>query len=132
MILKRKIYDKPVAIQYTSIQKVLRATFVGFMIFLIVLLSKILNPFWGGMFSMFPAAFSSVILIIHWHYGIKGLFPTMQKAAIGSLSLFGYAISVMFLFPKYGYIFGTLFAYLVSFIITLFLIKIQTKIYTPK
>jgi hypothetical protein len=132
LILKRKNYAKPVALKYTNIQKILRATFVGFIVFLVVLLSKILNPFWGGMFSMFPAAFSSVIIIIHWHYGIKSLFPIMQKAAIGSISLFGYAIIAMFVFPKFGYIFGTLFAYLVSLIITLFLIKIQTKIYTPK
>lgn len=132
LVLKRKNYAQPVALKYTNIQKILRATFVGFIVFLVVLLGKILNPFWGGMFSMFPAAFSSVIVIIHWHYGVKSLFPTMQKAAIGSISLFGYAIVAMFVFPKFGYVLGTLFSYLVSLIITLSLIKIQTKIYTAK
>ena len=132
LILKRKNYAKPVTLKYTNIQKILRATFVGFIIFLAVLLSKVLNPFWGGMFLMFPAAFTSVIIIIHWHYGIKSLFPIMQKVAIGSLSLFGYAIVAMFVFPKFGYIIGTLFAYSVSLIITLSLINIQSKIYAPK
>jgi len=84
------------------------------------------------MFSMFPAAFTSVMIIIHWHYGINSLFPTMQKVPIGSISLFGYAIVAMFLFPKFGYIFGTLFTYLISLIITLSLIIIQTKICASK
>ncbi len=79
------------------------------------------------MFSTFPVAFSSAIIIIHWQYGIKSLFPTMQKVAIGSLSLFGYSIVVMIVFPKFGFIVGTFFAYLISLIITLSLIKIQTK-----
>ena len=126
-ILKRKNYDKPVTLTYTISQKISRASFVGFILFLVVLLSKILNPFWGGMFSMFPAAFTSVIIIIRWHYGIKNLYLMMQKAAIGSISLFTYAIVVMFVFPRFGFIIGTLLAYLASLVITLSLIKIQQK-----
>ena len=131
-ILRRKNYAKPVALKYTSIQKILRAALVGFIIFLVVLLSKVLNPFWGGMFSMFPAAFTSIIAIVHWFYGARSLFPIMQKVPIGSLSLFGYVIVVMFVFPKYGYIVGTLLAYLASLVITLFLVRIQTEIYIFK
>jgi uncharacterized membrane protein (GlpM family) len=127
LLLKRKDYSKPISLNYTTFQKILRATFVGFIIFIVVLLSKTLNPFWGGMFSMFPAAFSSVIIILHWHYGTKSLFPTMQNAALGSISLFGYAIAAMFLFPIFGYVFGTIISYLISLIITLVLIYIQNK-----
>jgi MFS family permease len=130
LVLKKKNYVKPVALKYTKVQKMIRATFVGFIVFVIVLLSKVFGPFWGGMFSMFPAAFTSVVIIIHWHYGVESLFPTMRNTAIGSLSLFGYAVVTMFVFPKYGYIIGTFFAYLVSLIITLLLVKIQPKAFT--
>jgi len=56
------------------------------------------------MFFIFPAAFTSAIIILRLHYGIKSLFLTMQKVAIDLLSLFGYAIVSMFAFPKFGYV----------------------------
>lgn len=127
LLLQRKNYEKPVTLTYTTGQKLGRATFVGFIVFLVVLLGKLLNPFWGGMFAMFPAAFSSLLMILHWHYDPKSLFPTMQKVALGSLSLFAYAITTMFVFPKFGFVIGTLFAYAVSLVVTLLLIKFQPK-----
>lgn len=127
LLLQRKNYDKPATLTYTFGQKIDRAAFVGFIVFLVVLLGKTLSPFWGGMFAMFPAAFSSLLMILHWHYGPKSLFPTMQKVAIGSLSIFAYAIMVMLVFPPFGFILGTLFSYGVSVIVTLLLMKLQAK-----
>jgi hypothetical protein len=127
LLLQRKNYDKPVTLTYTLGEKIGRATFVGFIVFLVVLLGKLLNPFWGGMFAVFPAAFSSLLMILHWYYDPKSLFPTMQKVALGSLSLFAYAITIMFVFPQFGFIVGTLFAYAVSLIVTLLLMKFQPK-----
>ena len=125
--LRRKDYQKPVSLTYTLGQKIGRATFVGLIVFLVVLLGKILNPFWGGMFTMFPAAFSSLLMILHWYYDPKSLFPAMQKVAVGSLSLFAYAITTMLVFPKYGFIIGTLLAYLVSLVVALLLMRFQPK-----
>lgn len=125
ILLQRKHYEKPISLKYTIGQKIGRAIFVGFIIVLIVFFGKTLSPFWGGMFAMFPAAFSSLMMIIHWYYGPKSLFPTMQKAAIGSISIFVYVITVMFVFPTIGFIAGTLFAYGLSLIVTLLLTKFQ-------
>ena len=127
LLLQRKNYEKPVTFTYTLSQKIVRATFVGFIVFLVVLLGKLLNPFWGGMFAVFPAAFSSLLMILHWYYDPKSLFPTIQKVALGSLSLFAYAITAMLVFPQFGIIIGTLFAYAVSLVVTLLLIKFQPK-----
>lgn len=127
LLLQRKNYEKPVTLTYTLGQKIGRAIFVGSIVFLGVLLGKVLSPFWGGMFAMFPAAFSSLLMILHWYYDPKSLFPTMQKVAIGSLSLFAYAITTMFAFPNYGLIIGTLFAYAGSLVVTLLLAKFQLK-----
>lgn len=127
LLLKRKNYDKPTTLTYTFGQKISRAIFVGFIIFLVVFFGKTFGPFWGGLFSMFPAAFSSLMMIIHWYYGPKSLFPTMQKVAIGSLSLFAYAITAMLVFPYYGFIIGTFWAYAISLLVTLLLIKFQPK-----
>ena len=59
LLLHRKKYEKPKALIYTTGQKIGRAAFVGFIIVLVVFLGKTLGSFWGGIFSMFPAAFSS-------------------------------------------------------------------------
>ncbi len=126
-LLQRKNYKKPVTLTYTFDQKICRAIFVGFIVFLVVLLGKILSPFWGGMFTMFPATFSSLMMILHWYYGPKSLFPTIQKVALGSLSIFAYTITVMFAFPAYGFIIGTFFAYTVSLVVTLLLMNFQPK-----
>lgn len=126
-LLQRKNYKKPVTLTYTFDQKICRAIFVGFIVFLVVLLGKTLSPFWGGMFTMFPATFSSLMMILHWYYGPKSLFPTIQKVALGSLSIFAYTITVMFVFPAYGFIIGTFFAYTVSLVVTLLLMNFQPK-----
>ncbi len=127
VLLNRKRYEKPASLTYTYWQKIGRAFFVGFIVFIAVLLGKILNPFWGGMFAMFPAAYTSLILILHWYYGPKILFPTMQKVAIGSLSLCAYVLVVLVTFPIYGFIFGTIIAYIVSAALSSVLIMLQSK-----
>ncbi|MBI4599973.1 hypothetical protein HY732_03550 [Candidatus Uhrbacteria bacterium] len=127
LLLHRKHHEKPIAFTYTFGQKIGRALFVGVIVFLAVFFGKILNPFWGGMFAMFPAAYSSLMIIFHWYYGPQGLFPAMQKVAIGSLSLCAYALMVMFAFPAYGFIYGTIIAYVVSLIISLILIRFQQR-----
>ena len=122
-ILTRKTYNKTITLTYTVGQKIGRAAFVGFVMSLVVVLGKVLNPFWGGMFTMFPATFSSVLIIIHWYYGVNSLFPILRKVAVGSLSAFTYVNIVKFTFPEFGFIWGTIVAFLVSIIISLFLIK---------
>ena len=126
-LLKRRYYKKPVFLKYNFTQKIGRAIFVGVVISSVVFFGKTLGSFWGGILSTFPAAFSSSMIIIHWYYGPESLFPTMQKAAIGSISIFAYAIAAMLTFPKIGFFLGTIFAYLISIVITLLLIRFQPK-----
>ncbi len=121
-ILKNKNYDlnltKPI---YTKNQILIRAIFTGSIIATVVFLGKILNPFWGAIFTMFPAATFATLIILHFYYTPKQLFYFMKNAPIGSISLFLYSISVMFLFPKFGIWIGTLFSYFISLAFGLFL-----------
>ncbi|QQR84037.1 hypothetical protein IPJ72_02475 [Candidatus Peregrinibacteria bacterium] len=127
LLLQRKNHEKAVSLTYSVGQKISRAIFVGFIVFLVVLLGKLSNPFWGGMFAVFPAAFSSVLIILHWYHDPKSLSPTMQKVAIGSLSLFAYALTTIVVFPRFGFIVGTIFAYAVSLAVTLGLMTFESK-----
>ncbi len=124
-LLQRKSYVKPQALVYTPVQKIFRAVFIGLIVALVVYLGKMSGVFWGGVFAMFPAAFSSSLILIHMYYGTQCLFPAAQKIPVGSISIFIYTITVMFVFPVFGLITGTVIAYLAGILATIILLKVQ-------
>jgi len=127
-ILKRNNYELSLTRpKYTKIQILIRALFTGSIIATVVLLGKTLNPFWGGIFTMFPAATFSTLIILHYYYAPRQLFYFMKNAPLGSILLFVYAISIMLLFPKIGIWLGTLVSYSISLTLGLLLIKYQLR-----
>ena len=113
--------------KYTKSQIFIRALFTGTIIATVVLLGKTLNPFWGGIFTMFPAATFATLIILHFYYEPRQLFYFMKSAPLGSISLFIYAISIMLLFPKLGIWTGTLISYVISLTFGLLLIKYKLR-----
>lgn len=127
LLLRRKnSCTKPPALKYTVAQKVGRAIFAGIVITTATFLSKVINPFWGGIFTMFPAAFTSTMFIFNWYYQPAELFPLMRTVPIGTLMVFFYALAVMLVFPLIGIVWGTIVAYIISLIVSIILAKIQT------
>lgn len=123
LILKNKNYDLDlIRPNYTKTQILIRALFTGSIIATVVLLGKTLNPFWGGIFTMFPAATFATLIILHFYYAPRQLFYFMKNTPIGSISLFIYAISVMLFFPKHGIWKGTLFSYCIALTFGLILV----------
>lgn len=114
--------------KYTRLQIAFRAAFIGSIIAFVVFLGKTLNPFWGGIFTMYPAATLAILVVLHFYYKPENLFYFFKKAPIGSLSIFVYCITVMLLFPVLGVVWGTLAAYIICLLFTLLLIKLQQKI----
>lgn len=125
-LLHRRAHTKAPALSYTTAQKIGRATFVGLIIVIVLVLGKTLDIVWGGIFAMFPAAFSSTLMLLHWYYDSNSVSAAAQNAPIGSLSICVYSIAVMFVFPKFGFIVGTVLAYCASLLTTLILLKIQS------
>jgi hypothetical protein len=124
-ILKKNTAEKPIAISYTAPQTVSRAVFAGVIIALVVFLGKTLGPFWGSIFSAFPAAVSSTFILIHWHYGPSALFPTILRLPLGALLIPVFALSAMLFFPLVGFILGTLLSLAVSLATSFLLSKIH-------
>jgi uncharacterized membrane protein (GlpM family) len=108
---------------YTRKQMFFRACFNGSIIAVVVLLGKTLNTFWGGIFTMYPAATFATLVILHFYYEPKYLFNFVKSMPLGSISLFTYSVAVMFLFPKFGVWLGTLISYLIAMTIGLLLTK---------
>lgn len=111
--------------QYSFLQILIRAAFTGSVIATVVILGKVLNPFWGGIFTMYPAVTFASLMIFHYYYSTPQLFHFMKKAPWGgSISLYAYTIAAMLLFPSYGLWLGTLGAYLIALSASLLLIFI--------
>ncbi len=106
--LKKSSITRLTSFKYSLSQKIGRALFVGSLIVIVVIFGKLLNPFWGGVFAMYPAAIASTLVIFHWYYDADKLLPVVKKIPIGSLSLFVYAMVSMFSFRYFGFILGTI------------------------
>ena len=124
-LLSSRKYSKSTALSYTAAQKIGRAAFIGFIVAAVVFLGKTLNIFWGEILAMFPAAFSSTLMVLHWYYGPESLFAAARKIPIGSLSICIYSVATMYSFPKFGIVIGTIISYAASLAMTLVLLKFQ-------
>lgn len=69
----------------------------------------------SGMFAMFPAMFTSTLIITHSKHGPIFSSGVMKSAIIGSVSVVIYAVSVRYSYPSYGLMFGTILSIIVSF-----------------
>lgn len=101
-------------LHYTIWQKLGRAAFAGSVIALATFLSKTAGAFWGGLFSLFPAAFLSTLVILHWNYDSNFLFRAAKNIPLGTISLVVYGGVAAWSFPMFGVWGGTLIALMVS------------------
>ncbi len=90
----------------------MRALIGGTIIFLATLLAKIAGNHWGGLFALFPAAFSSTFIIYYYLQGPE-VIPQVVRSIfwpgpIGFI-IFGYIASITF--PEYGIWIGLLSSY---------------------
>ncbi|HUY70013.1 MAG TPA: hypothetical protein VMV00_00390 [Candidatus Baltobacteraceae bacterium] len=97
-------------------QSVLRSVLGGGVVGFVVLVSKISGPVEGGIVGGFPIIFSSMLTIGYLSDG-----PRFSRALSKSLALTGittmiYIVSIMYLYPNYGVIAGTVSGYLITIV----------------
>ncbi len=95
-VLSSKQKTNMIRLTYTFKQKITRAVFSGLIISLSVFLAKILDPFWGGIFSVFPATFLSTLMIFHWYYSSDFLAQISRGIPQGSLILVAFVITAKY------------------------------------
>ena len=113
---------------YTFRQKIGRAIFCGFMISVAVFCARVFGPFWGGIFSVFPSAYSAGLIILHSRYASSFLFKMSKNIPIGSLTVLFYAIVAKYMFPVFGILIGTLLSFVVSICPLLIMETVKTMI----
>lgn len=114
-------------ISVTNNHVLLKAIFSGFMVMITVLIAKISGPTLGALMSMFPSAYLSLLIIIHYSYGSKILPNYFANSALGSLSLIVYALLADYCFPRYGLVFGTAICFILSGLVSFLLAKFESK-----
>jgi len=95
---------------------IVRSVIGGSIVFIAVLLAKTLGNIWGGIFSSFPAVYTSTITIYHFAQGqfaIKGVAKDMFMPGVPGMMLYAWIAALTF--PLYGIWIGTLLAYLATF-----------------
>ncbi|MFH1106756.1 MAG: DUF3147 family protein [Candidatus Micrarchaeota archaeon] len=98
-----------------SIQEfLLRAGFSGSVVALAVLLAKTLGPLWGGLFSAFPAAFSSSTVLLAHRHGLEFASSVAKAMPLGSMTSVAFAVALYMLVPALGLAAGILGAFACS------------------
>ncbi len=121
LTIRNKKTRKFVKKKFTLLQLLMRMVFSGTIVLLSVLFSKLFGPFWGGALAMFPAAYWSSLLILHYNYNSDYLFKMGKTLPIGGLLVICYAVIAFYLFSVFGIILGSLITYLITaFIFFLF------------
>ncbi|MFO7677817.1 MAG: hypothetical protein R6V50_05490 [Thermoplasmatota archaeon] len=116
-----------VTIHYTPTKILFRGVLAGLIIAISVLLSNT-SAVLSGIFSIFPAIFASTMIIALKEHGPIFTAGIAKSMIIGSMSVMSYAISIYFLYPLYGIVVGTVFAFCISLSITLALFTLRNKI----
>lgn len=111
--------------KYTYLQKIARWLFAGSIIAFAVLLSKIKDPLWGGAMSAFPAVYSSTVILLHYHRGRDFIASISRRIPYSSIVYVFYVIAVRYLYPEFGIILGTIFAYLLTLVVFYLVTKIN-------
>lgn len=94
-----------------------RAIFSGLIISTTVILAKTLGNFWGGLFAVFPAGFTSTLMIFNNTQGSKSI-PSVCKSLFfpGAIGFIIYALAIKITAPALGIWLATLIAYCTTFI----------------
>lgn len=119
--------ERPRLVKNSLKTLVLRGLLSGGIIVLAVFMGKAGGPLFGGMFSMFPAMFTGILLIAYFAHGSLFSSAMMKVALLSATSVVLYALLVRFTYIPFGLFLGTLVSILVSFsyayIIHILLIK---------
>ncbi len=104
------------AVKYGPKELAFRGLFAGLMLAISIMLATSFGPVMGGIFSVFPAVFTSTMVILYLRQGVEFTGATGRTMVIGSINVAGYAVLVHFIYPAYGLWTGTLLAVVLAYV----------------
>jgi len=125
---KQQIHSsEKVHVHYTPKKILLRGILAGVIISISVLLSNI-NAVLSGIFSVFPAILTSTMIIQYREHGAAFASGMAKSMVFGISSVACYATCIHFFYPLYGVLTGSLLAFIISFLLTMVLYQLRSKI----
>jgi uncharacterized membrane protein (GlpM family) len=99
-------------VPFTPKHIAIRSIFSGLVVVMAVVFAKTFGNVWGGVFSAFPAVFSTTLIIYYLAHG-KEIIPAVTKSVFfpGSIGFALYSVVAGFTFPEFGIWIGTLLSY---------------------
>ena len=116
-----------VVVKYTPKKIALRGILAGAVISTAVLLSNI-GAAICGIFTVFPVILLSTMLISVHEHGPDFAAGMAKSMTIGITSILCYVVATHFLYPIYGIVSGSLVAYSISFVFTMIIFRLRSKI----
>lgn len=117
----------PISVRYTWRKILFRGLLAGSVIAIAVLLSNV-GAAISGIFSVFPAIFTSTMAIFVFEHGTRFAGAMAKSMMLGSLTVVGYSVAVHYLYPELDIGMGTLSAYTISFIVVLVVSRVFRRI----
>jgi hypothetical protein len=74
----------------------------------------VVGPGWAGLFSAFPVALYPLVFLLHKEYGAETARAILGNFPYGLWSVIAYALTVSFVYPLYGVVWGTLLGFAVA------------------
>ena len=105
-----------------------RVLISGFVISMAVLLAKLFGPVWGGVFTMFPAAFSSSFFVIQRDHGVAHAAAVGRNLIPPYIVFVFYSLAVYFSYPAFGVYVGTIAALLPTWLFAYIVYVINSKL----
>jgi hypothetical protein len=116
-----------VKVHYTPKKMAFRGILAGIVIAISVMLSNV-GAVISGIFSVFPAILTSTMLIASYEHGSDFASGMAKSMILGITSVMAYATIIHFLYPISGIILGSIYAYIISIFVTLFIFRLRAKI----
>lgn len=101
-------------VKFSLNQITLRALFSGFMVAIVIFLSVIMNPYFVGIFSTFPAVLLTTVIILAINQNKEFARATGKVMILSSTNIVIYVICVYYTYPEFGVITGTIISFLIS------------------
>ena len=114
-------------VHYTPLKILLRGILTGTIITISVLLSNV-GEVISGIFTVFPAILSSTMIITIKEHGPDFSAGIAKSMIFGSPSVMSYAACIHFFYPVYGIFWGSIFAFIISVIVTIVILMLRKKI----
>ncbi|MBN1224712.1 MAG: hypothetical protein JXB23_15810 [Candidatus Aminicenantes bacterium] len=111
-VMEKKLHLPAVAgvrVRFTPLQIAARSLFSGLVIAVVIFLSKVSGPLIGGVFAVFPAVFTSTIVISSLSRGVAFARALTKPLLVSAMiNVIVYIIAVRYLYPELGLVLGTI------------------------